>query len=315
MKKLIVLLAALAILFPVVAMATNYEHIEIDVWRETGFIKPTGGSGQDQITTGCTYWVFSPGTKAGASIYEDSAASSEKTNPVTTTVFDTDGQIDFWIDTDNYTTFDILIVDTAGGYTNFVNACTSDVVDVRINEVPLIMHAGIMWYSVSCDTTNINELGADGADNALPYDTGVDFAAGTMIMPQVYVSIACPTYVSDTTLSVGLGSMNDALGGCMPIDRTTDAYLKFPTLWSDISVMNAGAFVGSYGGRAFINRYDCLETGAIGGALIANSPCMILTDTSLNYSLSSGEEGNVHGERLQAYGHGFIHYFFVPGMI
>lgn len=139
---------------PVIA---GYDHYQITVYSDQGTTS-TAKAHTEEIT-GITYYVLGAGTTTASTIYSD-AGSTSKTNPVTTTVFAVDDQIDFYID-DGTTSVDIIVVDTDGGYTLFLDGVTGSTRTAVIDERPNIMHHGMIWFF---GTTSSTEL-----------DTGVDF--------------------------------------------------------------------------------------------------------------------------------------------
>lgn len=119
------------------------------------------------VTTGVTYHALTVNTDtlATMTVFGDGAATA-KTNPVTTTVFATDGKIKFRVaDT---TSVDLIVTDTAGGYTETVEGFATTDHRVVIDERANIPHAGM--YRATC-------VGTAGAET----DTGIDFAYDTYI--------------------------------------------------------------------------------------------------------------------------------------
>ncbi len=102
-KKFISIIAALVLcLLAMPALAAGYGY-----WAQ---VQDERGNA---ITTGVQYQVFTVDTKTLATIYADKVGTA-KTNPVTKTVFATDGKIKFWCAA---TTVDLLVTDTSGNQT------------------------------------------------------------------------------------------------------------------------------------------------------------------------------------------------------
>lgn len=119
------------------------------------------------VTTGITYHALTVNTDtlATMTVFGDGAATS-KTNPVTTTVFATDGKIKFRVA--GTTSVDLIVTDTAGGYTATVEGFSTTDHRVVIDERANVPHVGM--YRASC-------VGTAGAET----DTGIDFAYDTYI--------------------------------------------------------------------------------------------------------------------------------------
>lgn len=162
MKKRFAFVSGLAFLF--MASVASAGDFYAGVYRLTN--TSSGGTELTQITTGITYHANTVNTDTLSTMtkYGDRAATS-KTNPVTTTVFATDGEVKFRVaDT---TSVDLVVTDTAGGYSATVEGfSTTDhrvVIDERANE----SHYGI--YRFACTSTAETDSGIDFA-----YDSFVE---------------------------------------------------------------------------------------------------------------------------------------------
>jgi len=191
MKKLLKFLMVAMLFFALATPAlAAYVHFEIDVYRDKGFRTTAGGYG-DAITTGITYKVLDDDTDTASTIYSDEGVTS-KDNFITTTVFAVDDQIDFYISGTTATVVDIIVVDTIGGYTLFLDDVATNTTYCIIDERPGIQHHGIIWWGVTTSSD------VDGTD----IDTGIDFDVGTLIH-NVIVELITPT-ISSYLLDVGI---------------------------------------------------------------------------------------------------------------
>lgn len=295
MKKKILfgILAIIAICLLAVpdALAAYYNY-DIDIYRDKGFRTSSGGFG-DAVTSGVQYIVFDAGTQDIATLYSD-AGTTSKTNLVSATTFGTDSGIDFYCDA---TSVDIYVVDQTGGYSLFLDGVTTSTAYASINEVPGIMHHGMIWYTVSCSATYPRDL--DGGTG----DTGIDIAAGTFIHG-LCVEVLSETVSSDIFMAVGLGATNQGLIQAAVTDRLTGATLGGQFMYySDQSEY----FVGSLMDATYSSDAES------GTAVVPKGKYMVLTDASLTYSFESADE--VTSDTFDSAGYGFIHYFFTPARV
>ncbi len=172
MKKLFKLLFVLtiALCFVLPAQAA-LKQMWADVYRleSTTFGSPT----LTKITTGITFRVLQRNSDTAETLYRfgDSALTSV-TNPVTTANFALatvcKNKVRFQVDpgeaTDTYV--DLIVVDTAGGYTVFVEDFDSYTHKIVIDERPNVQHHGFIWFND--DTTDETDTGID-----FDYDTKV----------------------------------------------------------------------------------------------------------------------------------------------
>lgn len=164
MKKLFKILMVMALVIGVSAPLAfaGYYHYEIQVYSDKN-------NSQTKVNptleiTGITYKVLTVDSDTAATIYSDKVGTS-KTNPVTTTVFAADDKIDFYV-SDSVSSVDIIIVDTDGGYTLFLEGATHNTRTAIIDERPNIQHHGCIWFSYN---------------SGVETDTGINFQYDTTI--------------------------------------------------------------------------------------------------------------------------------------
>lgn len=252
------------------------KHYEAVVKKRTNIGQ--GLDGMETLITGVTYKVLTAGSDTAATCYSDKGITS-KTNPVTTTVFAADDQIDFWVDA---TSVDLIVVDTAGGFTAFVDAFTPNQHVIVIDECPNVVHHGCIWFGASDNTAT---------------DTGVDFVADTAVM-DVWVEVV--TVDSGETISVG--TADTATGFRNAVSVATAGYPK------DTAVITGGTNID----YTPVTTYGALLVTAITGS-DAVATCggksyigphwvtTLGTDDDLYYTGSAGSDTAA----------GYIHYFIV----
>ncbi len=160
--------------------------------------KQVAGAPGTLITSGITYKVLQRNSDTAetllAPIGPTGSAVTSKTNPVTTTVFAVDDKIDFVCDpaeaTDTYV--DLIVVDTNGGYTAFVEDFNINNHTIMIDETPGIMHVGCIWF---------------GASSNVATDTGVDFLPDTLIK-----DVRVEVVTVDATETINVGTADTAAG-------------------------------------------------------------------------------------------------------
>lgn len=182
MKKLKVLLAALLVL----ALATP--SFAYDYWANVYKMTNTSMQRSAPVTTGITVVVLTAGSDSLATLtkYND-RANTVVANPITATNYALagvgNGRVQF---RSTSATVDLIVTDTAGGYTAFVAGFSPNDHQIIIDERPNVMHHGVVRYS---------------ADTTSEVSTGVTFAAQTFIHD---VRSEVVTTSTGGTLNVGL---------------------------------------------------------------------------------------------------------------
>lgn len=203
MKRIFKLLMVMAIALVLVAPAQAEWR---DMWAAVYKLDNTGGDDRlTQITSGITFKVLQADSDSAETLYvmQDKSAFTSLTNPVTTTNFNSatvcDDLVSFRVDPghagDEYV--DLIVVDTNGGFTAFVENFDRYTHQIVIDQRPNVQHHGSIWYS---DTTT-SEV-----------DTGIDFLYDTDVVT-VFAEVV--TAQSGGTLSVGTlssGTNGDADG-------------------------------------------------------------------------------------------------------
>jgi hypothetical protein len=243
-------------------------------------------AGSQEIITGITYKVLARGANTAETLQSDSGGApsgTSMTNPVTTTVFETLDRIDFWCDPTDVTYdryVDLLVVDTEGGYTAFIEDFDSYTHAVIIDETPNMMHHGCIWFSFT---------------NAVLVDTGINFIPKTMVHD---VRVEVVTADSGVTLAVGT---NDTVAGFRTgVSMTATGFIK------DTGVITGGSSLdyvpaSTYGSLLYtaITGSDSVTAGG-GRSYLGHIVDTSGTDDDLTYTPSAGSDTSA----------GFIHLWF-----
>jgi hypothetical protein len=200
MKRTIKLLLAMAL---VLAFVMPAQAAWRDMWANVYSWEKSKADGEmvlTKITSGITYQVLqrNSDTEETLYVYDDNAFTS-LTNVVSTTNFNLADRVQFRVDPgetgDRYV--DLIVTDTAGGYTAFVEDFDIYNHTIVIDERPNIVHHGMIAFAPS---------------NNVETDTGIDFDYDTRIS---YVGVEVVTTDAAATIDVGLlstGTAGDADG-------------------------------------------------------------------------------------------------------
>lgn len=150
MKRFLVFMMVLMALVWSAPSEAAFQDFSATVYRWSGGYAADGSPTLVKATTGITYRVhaLSADTKETLYAFGDDAFTS-KTNPITTTVFATDGRIAFRTDPTDATDdryVDLIVVDSVGGYTTVVKSFDKYTHVVIIDERPNVIHHGIIFY-------------------------------------------------------------------------------------------------------------------------------------------------------------------------
>jgi len=164
MKKLLTIIFALALIVGVglpAYAATQYYRAEVYKLVNTGDV----ADASTRITSGITYRVLQTDETAAdtdETLGSDKVMTS-KTNPVTTTVYNTHDRIDFWCDPTDAgdAQVSLIVVDTNGGFTAYIADFLPTTHKVIIDERPNMMHSGVIWFSGTAVTTLVTDTGID----------------------------------------------------------------------------------------------------------------------------------------------------------
>jgi hypothetical protein len=188
----IVTLAFFCLSFGLTANATDYNYIASVFKMEATTV---GEMELTPVTSGITFKVLTINTDTAATLTVFNSTTS-LTNPVTTTNFAAaaacNGKVKF---TTTASTVDLIVVDTAGGYSVFVEDFSPNDHKIVIDERPNIAHHGMIWFTAS---------------DATETDTGVDFQTDTRIE---LVNFEVDTVDATETIDIGLLSTEDSGSG------------------------------------------------------------------------------------------------------
>lgn len=247
-RVVMVLFIALTMVAPAHAA---WRDMWADVYADTGKMNSKGEAELTKITSGVTYQVLrkDSDTEETLYVYNDQAFTS-LTNTVTTTNFNLSDRVQFRVDpTDSGdAAVDLIVVDTAGGYTAFVEDFDISTHTIVIDQRPNVMHHGVIPVESSTAET----------------DTGVDFDYDTMIH---HVQLEVVTVDATETLDIGLlstGTNGDADGF---VDGASVATAGYPlvTLTTSGALMDDGTNFDP-DGHAVIsaNEQSLTHTGSAG---------------------------------------------------
>lgn len=287
LKIFTLILAAIAFFVAGPAQAA-YKDMWANVYKWEGKQSADGKPVLTRLTTGVTFQVLAIDTTTAETLYYYKGTTS-LTNPVSTTNFASNtvcnDQVRFRVDPTDATNdryVDLIVVDTNGGYTAFVENFDAFTHTIVIDERPNIMHHGMIWF----DATTTAET-----------DTGVNFLAETMIHD---VRIEVITAASAATIDVGLLSTEtsgDADGFRDGLLLTNTGHV------ADTGVVMAGTTIdwtaaSTYGALLYksIAGSDAVASG--GGR------------SYLGHIVTSGKAASLTYSQGSTSGAGLIHYFF-----
>lgn len=269
------------------------------VHRWTGGMNGDGTMKLERIESGITFRVMSHGTATVETTYYPGKTTA-LTNPVTTTSFASaticNKQVAFRVDPTDATDdryVDLLVVDTAGGYTAFVDHFDKYTHTIVIDERPNVVHQGTFWFTAG-STSVIN--------------TGIAFIPGTLIQDvRIEVITAC------AAASIHVGILAAATGG--DTDGFRANVLLTTTGWvTDTGVATSGVSTD----YTPASTYGALLFTAVAGSATFTATAripsggrtyighIITTETSANQLVYSASTSVTTGN-------GFIHYWFSRG--
>lgn len=253
-----------------------------------------GGAGSDgklvlsPVTSGIQFMVLAKGASTPETLYY-LGKTTALANPVTTTNFVSTSvcnkKVAFRVDptdasTDRYV--DVIVTDTNGGYTAFVQNFDKYTHTIVIDERPNIHHHGIAWF--------------DHAASNAATNTGVKFLPKTNV-DDVRVEVT----TADSGITINVGSSGTAAGYRSAVSLTSTGFVQ------DTAVITNGSNIdytpaSTYGTLLVtaITGSDAVATGG-GKSYLGHVVNVADTDDTLYYTLSSAGVDTAHG---------FIHYFF-----
>jgi hypothetical protein len=261
------------------------------VYKDTGKRNAQGVAELTRITSGITFKVLAVGADTSETLtYYNNNAGTSLTNPVSTTNFAADtvchDMVAFRVDPTDATYdryVDLIVVDTSGGFTAFVEDFDKYTHTIVIDERPNIMHHGAIWFD---DTV------AEGASTA----TGVTFLPDTFVH-DVWVEVV----TVDSGQVIDIETSDTANGYRAGVSLTTAGYIKDTGVITDGSTSDYFA-VTTYGSllHTAITGTDGAATSG-GNSYVGHIVTTAGTDDDLYYDTdaSSGYAAK-----------GYIHYFF-----
>jgi hypothetical protein len=282
MKKLFTFLTIFMVLALFVAPAdAALQHFVAKVYKQT-----TERADQlTLITSGITYQVLATDSDTEETLYSDEARTA-MVNVVTTTVFNTLDRIDFYADpTDSGDLqVDLIVTDTNGGYSVFVEDFDPYTHTIVIDERPNILHHGIVPF-------------LDIAGTAV--DTGVNFLPDTMI------TLVCVEVVTiDAGQVIGIETVDTVDGFILDQSVGTAGYYcnNKPTITAGATetIVSTASNVGSLMGSSLAGTQTATDEGS--HYTWAHIVTTAGTDDDLYFDTDAS------GTFVAA---GYIHYFFM----
>jgi hypothetical protein len=292
MRKLFLIVALIFTLFVALPAQAEIKYMWAEVYRMTNDRDIQNAT---RITSGVTFQVLQRNSDTLETLYEapDMATSlTSLTNPVTAANFASDtvckDRVAFQVDpgeaTDTYV--DVIVVDTAGGYTAFVEDFDETTHRIYIDESPGVMHHGMIFI----DFTGSGEE-----------DTGIDFQYDTAIHR---VCVETVTLDAGETLDVGLLSSETSgdANGLVAAASVAAAGIVCndkPTITADSTenYVSTASVVGALMGNSLAGASTATDEGSgyiwIHNIISANA-------VSLTYTGSAGTDTTA----------GYIHYYF-----
>lgn len=295
MKKLFKLFVALFIL---IAAAVPSAHAEFqDMWAAVyswdGKVGADGKMVLTRVTSGITFAVYAANTDTAETLYYYNVdAMTSLTNPVSTTNFESSSvcndMVAFRVDptetNDRYV--DLIVVNTSGGYTAFVEDFDKYTHAIVIDQRPNIMHHGSIWWA---ETTQAE------------VSTGVSFLPDTIIHR---VAVETTIVAASQTIDVGLLSSQtsgDADGFCNNASAASAVYVNcgepVVTAGTTETYISTAAPIGALMGASAVGAD---AQGSDGVNSIWEHHITYANATTLTYSA-----GTTAGTAS-----GFIHYWF-----
>lgn len=195
-------LALLSVSISLPAVAATHDYTA-EVYSWDGDMSSDGRMILARITSGITFKVLAINTDTSETLTYYGGSTS-LTNPVSTTNFASDtvcaDRIRFRTDPTDSTSdryVDLIVVDTAGGYTAFIEDFDYYTHSIILDERPNIQHSGMIWFGASDNTET---------------DTGIDFDYDTLLE---HVGVEVVTVDANETIDVGIlstGTNGDADG-------------------------------------------------------------------------------------------------------
>jgi len=205
MRKFTKFIAIATLLFASVIAAVPAESAWRDMWayvyRWTGQVDGEGRMKLTRITSGVTFSVLATDSATYETLYYyNNDAFTSLTNPVTTTSFASNticnDRVAFRVDPTDAgdEQVDLIVTDTAGGYTVIIEDFTKNDHSIIIDERPNILHHGCVPFTAATTET----------------DTGVDFEYGAII-----TDVRVEVVTADVGQSMDVGLLSSETAGAV----------------------------------------------------------------------------------------------------
>ncbi|MFA6290186.1 MAG: hypothetical protein WC637_00315 [Victivallales bacterium] len=302
-KRFLTILTALMLAFAFVLPAFAAEQ---DMWayvyKWEGGINADGTLALTRIESGITFKVLAIDSDTAETLTYYKGSTS-LTNPVTTTSFNSaticNDMVAFRVDPTDSTNdryVDLIVVDTNGGYTKFIENFDKYQHTIVIDERPNTLQQGTIWFS--CTTAYPKTFAAETT-------TGVSFLADTFIQD---VRVEIVTTTSGTTMAVGLLDV-DQDGLRFNVLQTTAGYI------ADTGVITSGVCLDY---TAASNYGDLLYTKITGANSLWNSTNSLGGRSYKGHVVTSSNSGTITYSCSSTAGAttadpnpaGYIHYWF-----
>lgn len=290
-KLFTLLLAILALLVAVPAQAA-LKDMQASVYSWTGGMNADGSKKLTLIESGITFKVLAKNSNTAETLYYPGKTTS-LTNPVTTTNFASTSvcnkKVAFRVDPTDTTDdryVDVIVVNTAGGFTAFVEDFDEFTHTIVIDQRPNLIHQGTIWF---------------GGVTTAEVDTGINFLGHSQILD---VMVEVVTTASAATIDVGLLSTEtsgDADGFRKGVLLTNAGYIKDTAVITDSGTTIDYTPASTYGALLVTAITGTgAQTYAGGGKSYIGHT--ILAPTSVAHSLTYTGYSTT--------GAGYIHYWF-----
>jgi len=291
MKRFKLFTLALAAVFFLIAVPAQavLQDMQASVYKWEGGMGSDGKAVLTKIDSGITFDVLAVNSNTRETLYYPGKTTS-LTNPVTTTNFASTSvsnkRVAFRVDptdasTDRYV--DVIVTDTNGGYSVFVENFDKYTHTIVIDERPNVLHHGIMWFTYA-------------AGSATAIDTGVNFLPKTFIQ-----DVRVEVITVDSAETINVGTADTAAGFRSGVLLTTAGFV------ADTGVITAGSTLDYYAASTYgtllvtaITGGDAVATGG-GRTYLGHVVNTSGTDDDLYYTTSTGTDAAL----------GYIHYTFI----
>ena len=291
MKRFKLFTLALAAVFFLIAVPAQavLQDMQASVYKWEGGMGSDGKAVLERITSGITFDVLAVDANTHETLYYPQKSTS-LTNPVTTTSFGAaaicNDRVAFRVDPTDATSdryVDVIVTDTNGGYSVFVENFDKYTHTIVIDERPNVLHHGIMWF--------------DHAASSTATDTGVNFLPKTFIQ-----DVRVEVITADSGITINVGTADTAAGFRTGLSLTTAGFVADTGVITDGSTSDYFA-VSTYGSLLYtaITGTDGAATSG-GRSYLGHVVNTAATDDDLYYTLSSSGVDTAHG---------YIHYTFI----